>query len=155
MGHNGDEVVHAKSGGQSLLGELSEMKRSITILLSNDERMTEQIEKLRMQTEELQKEITSLERHSGRLIESSESYLSDRRRFLDVYRRDVKGEEVLQGSKAIREGNGRAHEGDALGDAMLFDRNHRSDRMLYRELYGLDHTQVLEFCTDQNPLRIL
>ena len=166
MGHNGDKDVHAKSGGQSLLAELSEMRRTTTFLLSQDEKMTGQIEKLEKQIEELekqieehqkqieehQKEITSSKSHVGRLTESSESYLSIRRRFLAIYKRDVKGEEVLQGSEAIREGNVRVYEGDALGDAILFDRDRRSDRTLYRELYELDHTQVLEFCTDQNRL---
>lgn len=28
---------------------------------------------------------------------------------------------------------------------MLFDRDQRTDRSIYRELYGLDHEQVLDF----------
>lgn len=55
--------------------------------------------------------------------------------------------EELKGSKAIREGNIIAYEGDALGDAMLFDRDQRTDRSIYRELYGLDYQQVLDFRT--------
>ena len=64
----------------------------------------------------------------------------------------MKGDEKLQGSKAIREGYVRAHEGDALGDAMLFDHDRRHDKSLYRELYGLDYAQVLELSTHQNRL---
>ena len=77
--------------------------------------------------------------------------LKAQRRFLDVYKRDIKGIEELKGSKAIREGNLIAHEGDALGDALgdavLFDRDQRTDRSIYRELYGLEHQQVLDFRT--------
>ena len=38
----------------------------------------------------------------------------------------------------------KAHKGDALADASLFSHNQRSDIDLYRELYGLEHKQVLE-----------
>ena len=55
--------------------------------------------------------------------------------------------EELKGSKAIREGNIIAYEGDALGDAILFDRDQRTDKSIYRELYGLDYQQVLDFRT--------
>ena len=58
----------------------------------------------------------------------------------------------LKGSKAIREGNLIAHEGDALGDAVLFDRDQCTDRNIYRELYGLDHQQVSEFRTYMDGL---
>ena len=55
--------------------------------------------------------------------------------------------EGLKGSKATHEGNLIAHVGDAIGDAMLFDLDKRTDRGVYRELYGLDAGQVLEFRT--------
>ncbi|MCJ1223923.1 hypothetical protein MMC12_000566 [Toensbergia leucococca] len=44
-----------------------------------------------------------------------------------------------------QQGNQKAHHGDALGDALVFDRDKRSDRRLYRELYGLSYEQVLTF----------
>ena len=94
---------------------------------------------------EHQKEISSLKSHGRTLAQCSEGYLSIRRRFLDVYKRDIKDMEELKGSKAIREGNSIAHEGDALGDAVLFNRDQRTDKSVYRELYGLDHLQVLDF----------
>ena len=79
------------------------------------------------------------------LGQCSKGYLSIRRRFLDVYKREIKAE--LKGSKAIRAGNLIAHEGDALGDAVLFARDQRTDRSIYREVYGLGYQQVLDFCT--------
>ena len=72
-------------------------------------------------------------------------YLSIWRRFLDVYQRDIKGREDIRSSKMTQQGNQKAHHGDALGDALVFDRDKRSDRRLYRELYGLSYEQVLTF----------
>lgn len=46
-------------------------------------------------------------------MQSSDNYLGIRRRFLEVYQRDVKGEGARD-PEAIRQGNIIAHEGDAL-----------------------------------------
>jgi hypothetical protein len=140
IGQIGNNLVYANSGGHGILEELEQMKREMKILMAKDEKKASQIE-------EHQKHISSLETRVGHLVQSSEGYLSIRRRFLEVYKRDIKAMEELKGSKAIREGNLRAHEGDALGDAVVFDRDQRTDRSIYRELYGLDHQQVLDFGT--------
>ncbi len=58
----------------------------------------------------------------------------------------------LKGSKAIRGGNVIAHEGDAFGDAIVFNRDQRRDRSIYRKLYGLDYQQVLDFRTYTDDL---
>ena len=123
------------------------MKRTIGILMDKNEKNTSQIDEHQKQTDEHQKRISSLESRVRYLVQSSEGYLTIRRRFLDLYKRDIKGIEELKGLKAIREGNLIAHEGDALGDAVLFDRDQRTDRRTYRELYGLDYLQVLDFRT--------
>lgn len=52
-----------------------------------------------------------------------------------------------QTTKAIQTGNSAAHDGDAVGDAFLFECDKRTDRTLYRELYGLDADQVLRYRT--------
>ncbi|MCJ1223396.1 hypothetical protein MMC12_000036 [Toensbergia leucococca] len=121
-----------------ILEELEQMKREMSILTAKDEKRASQID-------EHQKQISSLESRVRHLVQSSEGYLSIRRRFLDVYKRDMEAMEELKDSRAIREGNIIAHEGDALGDAVLFDRDQRTDRSIYRELYGLDYQQVLDF----------
>ncbi|KAL9640853.1 MAG: hypothetical protein Q9164_000011 [Protoblastenia rupestris] len=113
------------------------------ILMARDEKRASQID-------EHQKRISSLESRVGHLTQSSEGYLSIRRRFLDIYKRDIKVIEKLKSLKAIREGNLIAYEGDALGDAVLFDRDQRTDRSIYRELYGLDHQQVLDYHSASN-----
>ncbi len=140
MGQVGDKLVYGNTRGHGLLEEIEEMKKDIAILMARDKKKADQIG-------EHQKEIVSLKKRVKLLSQSSEGYLSIRRRFLDVYKRDVKEMRGLQGSNAIREGNLAAHEGDAIGDAMLFDHDTRTDRSLYRELYGLDDRQVLEFRT--------
>lgn len=140
-----DKLVYANSGGHGLLAKLEEMTTAIERLTAKDEQKTMQLKEHQNEIKEHQNEITSLKGQVGRLIQSSEGYLAIRRRFLDVYQRDIKGNEELKGSKAIQTGNLGAHEGDALGDAVLFEHDGRSDRRLYRELYGLDFGQVLEF----------
>lgn len=85
-------------------------------------------------------------------FKTSEGYLSNRRQLLDEYKRDIKAMKELKGSKTIREGNLIAHEGDALGDAIVFDRDQRTDRRIYRDLYGLDHKQILNFRTYTDDL---
>ena len=128
------------------------MKREMNILMARDEKRASQISEHQKQISEHQKQISSLESRVSLLTQSSEGYLSIRRRFLDVYKRDIKAMEELKGSKAIRKGNTIAHEGDALGDAMLFVRDQRTDRSIYRELYGLDFQQVLDFRMYTNDL---
>ena len=151
LGHNGDKVIVANSGGETLLAKLTATEKNTEILLSKDRKMTHQIETLQKKVDENQMEIRSLKTHLRQLMESSDDYFTIRRRFLEVYQRDVKGGE-LGDYETIQRGNVVAHEGDALGDAMVFARDGRQDRKLYRELYGLEYTQVLEFCMDQNRL---
>jgi len=145
IGQVGNKLVYGNSGGHGILEELEQMKGKIDILMAKDETKTSQIDEHQTKIDEHQKKISSLESRVRRLVQSSGGYLSIRRRFLDVYKRDIKAIEELKGSKAIRKGNLIAHEGDALGDALLFDRDQRTDRSIYRELYGFDHGQVLDF----------
>ncbi|KAL2059455.1 hypothetical protein ABVK25_000748 [Lepraria finkii] len=141
MGQAGNKLVYANSGGHGVLGELADMKMKLDILIAE----TSQIDEHQKEIDEYQKKNSSLESRVKLLTQTSERYLSIRRRFLDIYKRDIKGIEELKGSKAIREGNQIAHEGDALWDAMLFDRDQRKDKTTYRDLYGLDYSQVLDF----------
>ena len=145
MGQVEDKVVYGNPNGYGLLEDMEEMKRNVAILLAKDSKKAEEIGVLTEGMGEHNKEIVALKQKVKLLTQSSEGYLCIRRRFLDVYRRDVKQIKQYSGSRAIREGNVIAHEGDAVGDAILFDRDQRTDRTIYRELYGLDPAQVLEF----------
>ena len=135
----GERLVYGNSAGLTLLGELEELKESMTLLQKRVAESETTIEGHR-------KEIAELQTRVGYLTASSEGYLAIRRRFLDVYKRDIKSMEELRNPRAIRNGNVVAHEGDALSDAVVFDRDRRSDRSTFRELYGLEYGQVLEFC---------
>ena len=50
-----------------------------------------------------------------------------RRRDIAVYQRDFKGRDDLKGSDAVKRGNMKAHEGDAVADGMIFDRDGNLD----------------------------
>lgn len=66
-----------------------------------------------------------------------------------MYQRDVKGEEVRD-SKAIRQANIIAHEGDALSDAMLFDRDRLPDMM---EAFSCVERLRHDACTREDSFR--
>ena len=60
------------------------------------------------------------------------------RKRLESLIHNIKG---LVSSKGIQQGNVTAHEGDVMTDAIVYDRDHRNDRTVYHDLYGLDYTQ--------------
>ena len=142
--------MFANSGGESLLARLSVTERNTARNIHEIAKLRREINEHRIEITEIRKEITSLNSRLRQLQDSPDNYLPIRKRFLEVYQRDVKGGEV-QDPKAIQQGSIVAHQGD-LGDAILYHRNTRQDRSLYRKLYGLDYLQVLEYCIDQNRL---
>lgn len=52
----------------------------------------------------------------------------------------------IEDPAAYRKGDTVAHEGDAIDDAILYEQDHRTDRSIYRDLYGMEYSQVLEIC---------
>ena len=111
------------------------------------ERQEKILEKPRKVLESHQEEHNETKRQLKTLRQLLEGYLDIRRRFFDLYRRDIKHLKENKSTNAIREGNSAAHDGDAVGDAFLFECDKRTDRTLFRELYGLDVDQVLHFRT--------
>ncbi|KAL9608937.1 MAG: hypothetical protein Q9167_006260 [Letrouitia subvulpina] len=142
MGQVGDKLVYANPKGQSFLEDMHE---KLDLLIAKEETSQTKLSKHDMMFAEMDRRIASLEGRVRVLTQSSEGYLTIRRTFLEVYKRDIRGTEMTKGSKAIQEGNRIALVGDALGDAQLFQHDQRTDRALYRELYGLEYTQVLEY----------
>ena len=96
------------------------------------------------QLQDKSREITKLQGAVRTLVKTSDDYLKIRQRFLETFKRDIKGIDT-KGSKSIREGNSKAHNGDAQADAMLFDRDNRNDGAIYKELYGMDYRKVIEY----------
>ncbi len=129
----GDKYIYGNRGGQTLMEELEDIKRQI-----------HQIPRLVAQNERQERQIATLEGQVCFLTQNHKGYQCLRQRFLDVYTRDVKGNHALQGSKAIQEGNSKAHGGDAVADASLYSNNQRSDTEIYQELYGLQYERVLD-----------
>lgn len=137
IGQFGDKIVYGNEGGHSILARLGTIEDEITALKAKDTKRA-------AETSQLQKEMLSTRKDVKRLEQNCEGYLAIRRRFLDVYKRDVIGLETHTGTRAIKEGNVAAHQGDAIGDATLFERHKRTDRRIFCDLYGLDPAQVLE-----------
>lgn len=74
-----------------------------------------------------------------------EEYLDIRKRFFDIYKRDIKHPKEKKQAKTIRDGNRDTYDNNAVADAFLFEFNKRTDWTTFRELYGLDADQVLHY----------
>lgn len=140
MGQAGDYLVHGNPGGHGILEELYDMKGRMDIL---EKKVTAKDDKTSAQIFQQQQSITFLESRVRVLSLNSKVYIGIRERFIDSYKRCKGGSKF---TKAIDIGNKLAHEGDAILDATLWDQGGRTDRSTYRELYGLEYTQVLEYC---------
>ena len=105
LGVQGDKLIYRNPRGRSLLDDIDAMKRQMEIIDSQLDIIASEGEKLTAQREEQHKEIVSLNRQVGWLSQTSEPYLSTRRRFLDSFERDNKGNLTLKGSTAVEEGN--------------------------------------------------
>ena len=108
------------------------------------EDLKSRVEKIEHRIFDWERRISDLESQVTALTLTSDFDLETRRQFLDVYRRkrNTTGE-YPAGSPVIKAGSQQG--GDALADATLFEQDHRTERSLYRELYGLDYGGVLEY----------
>jgi hypothetical protein len=143
VGQVDEALVYANPGGLTLLNDLDDLKTRMT--RSERERASSNDESAIMKKElgDVRKEVTSLKSQVNVLKSTSNEYLSIRRRFLEVFQRDVL-QDGVPSSATIRAGNNAARAGDAVSDALVFHEDRRSDRRLFRTLYGLDYAQVLE-----------
>ena len=120
---SGITTAYGNSSGQGILETLAQ----------HDDRVVE-----------LQTKVGYLEAEVSNLIDASHGTFEIRRRFYDVYKRN-KGNTAYENTEAIKIGNALTHRGNALKDAEMFEKDRRGDHSTYRELYGLDHTQVQQF----------
>ncbi|KAI9812981.1 MAG: hypothetical protein M1826_002572 [Phylliscum demangeonii] len=74
---------------------------------------------------------------------SSDGYLQIRNRFVAVYRRQVLKDATPDDRGLVDVGNGAAHDGDPVTDALLYQRGIRSDDRTYASLYGITWAKVL------------
>lgn len=99
------------------------------------------LENVRKELESHKRQLEFLNPRMDTLRQFSEGYLDNRRRFFDIYRRDIKHPKE-QSEMAMQ-----PHDGDAVADAFLFECDKRTDRTTFRELYGLEADQVLHYRT--------
>lgn len=98
---------------------------------------------LARQTQTNQDEIKELNTKLSLVSLTSDGYLSIRNRFFAVLRRDLLGEISTADRQAITRGNLFSHAGDALADALLFEKTIRSDMHSYLLLYGFSPQVVM------------
>ena len=136
----GDHMIYGNSPGLSLL-EAREEWRAIKSKLNRHST------KLEAQDQE----IITLKAQVHHLSIRAEGYNAIRSRFIDTYKRDFKDRYDLRGSKTIRDGDKAAHHGDSIADAYLFQEGKRNDNSIYRELYGLDPSQIIKYGESMLP----
>ena len=103
------------------------------------------IDKLTMNALDNHSTISQLQTRVETLSVTSETYLDLRRRFVGWWRRDVEGGKLYY--KGLKAGNERAHEGDCVADAVMWEKDNRTDTSRYQKIYGFDYRSVLKFRT--------
>ena len=149
------EIRELKSESRELKSEARVSKRDIDQLNRENRVSKNQIEALESEARESKNNsatqehnLLALQGQVTDLTSISQGYLDIRMRFLDNYNKKVKRDPAFQQTPAIEIGNQRAHGGDARVDAALFrDQKRPDDPETYKELYGVDHSQALEFGT--------
>ena len=137
----GDRLIYGNPSGIRTLQELEELK-ALTLRIQAETR--HKTEENRHKTERLEEELKSLKGRVEILTAASEGYMDIRARFIDVYKRDRHDETPRPVARSIiQAGNIAAHHGDAVGDALLYERRKRTDERVYIELYGFPPGAVL------------
>ena len=72
------------------------------------------------------------------MVKALEPYGDIRKRFLEVYRRDVLMDITEEGRKKIHQGNEVAHHGEVIADTALYSSFQREDEETLTKIYGLD-----------------
>ena len=141
-----DDLVCGNDKGFRVLESQAKLERDVKSSRVKEERQERLNNSYEIRFKEHEIRFKELEDRMRGLVTTSEGYLILRRRFIDVFKRDVKGFDMT-GSTAIREGNAVAHHGDAIADAIMFDQDNRTDDSIFEELYGLNPRQVLKYRT--------
>lgn len=124
-------LTYGNAEGSKFIEELEIIKRDVKVLQSEKERSSED----RLEFSQLREEVIGLRNQVQDLTRISEGYLNIRRRFFEIYKRQYTDIPVNQ--PTIKAGNEAAHYGDVLTDVFLFQKDQRSDRSLFVEIYGI------------------
>ena len=134
--------LYAHTAGQKILEELDELKRESVA-------SKHKIASLKTEVAALQESASLLRNKVDVLSQTSEGCLKTRRKSLDVYiHYDIVRDEphICPMNTNTKTGDAAlVFHGDCLADATLFLIDKRIDNITYRNLYGLESTQVLQF----------
>ena len=106
----GQILVYRNMDGHGLLDTLENIRKEQAIAKPMDAKQDNKLG-------EYERKIIALESRVRKLVQTFDAYLSTRRHFVDIHKRNVKKREI---STAIRHRNVAAHVGDALGDAVVY-----------------------------------
>lgn len=134
----------------NLLSDIDDMKSQLDELKRERKQMKDE---LKDELKQMKDEQAEFHRSIRELRYLSDSYLSLRQRFLDVYRRDVAQRFRSPNIRLnISIGSATAHHGDAVTDAKLYEMGLRQDRELISDLYGLSVDDILTLGEFHNNL---
>jgi uncharacterized coiled-coil protein SlyX len=148
-GAAGEKVTYGNLEGWELLEEKHDLKERMKRLEDKQANSETEIANLKTEIADHKTQISYLQDHVKALSLASDGY---RHRFLEVYRRDVRGDLDREGHKKIGDGSGVAHEGDAVADAGLYTSYQRFDEDVLIDLYGLTATHISYFCKYRTSL---
>ena len=132
----GDRLVFGNLPGHRLLEEREENRSQQAAQKLINARQDQKIAGLGQRVADLDAQVNVLKG-------TSEGYFMIRKRFLDVYRRDILKEAEAQGTQAIKDGNRATHHGDAVGDASLYEFGLREDEFLLFDIYSFSAREIL------------
>ena len=146
-GAAGEALTYGNREGLDLLEEGQDTKDRLKRL----EDQMAQFADHQAQITRLQNRIDVLTNEVHVLNKDADRYYKIRHRFIDVYLRDVLGEDTGETRDRIHDGNTTAHEGDAVTDAKLYTNGQRNDEYALTGLYGLTVSQILLFSKCLTP----
>ena len=138
-GAAGEKITYGNLGGRELLEEKHSLEERM-------KRLEDGQANLKTEIANHKTEISYLQDRVNALTLASEGYRKIRHRFLEVYRRDIRGDFDSQGRQKIGEGNEVAHEGDAVTDAGLYTSGERIDEDVLIDLYGATAVRISSLC---------
>lgn len=114
--------------------------------LSTLNKLDEALRGLKVQQAELKDRYSELKDKCSELEICNEWYLNGRNRFLSTYIRDKVPDRMTPIDwEIIKLGTVAVHHGDPSVDALLYKKETRTDRITFKELYGMEPEQVLAY----------
>jgi hypothetical protein len=138
-----EQCSRLDDGNKSLRSEVSALRNQAKAHEERTKTLEEQMSQLRSQCHHMHTEVQH----------AVEGFLTIRGRFLANYRRSLPGD-FQDPRGVVHQGNKIAHDCNALSDAMVYERGHRTDVNLYEQLYGLS-PQALRKISESFVLLVL